>query len=226
MVLTLKGKDGLEHDNPYQVGQSGLIGNPAAKAAFDGCRRAADGRHRLPVPRVAARPARRSIQIDARRSTSAAAPRSTLGLVGDAGPTLTALLPRVAAEAGPRPPRHGARGATTTWRQRQQRLVDPDHDASLRRPDPVARSTTPRTGSGPRRWPRRSTGTPAHDAVFTTDTGMSTVWLSRFVDDAGTAAADRLVQPRLDGQRDAAGARRAGARPRPRRSSRSAATAA
>ena len=34
MVLTLKAKDGLEHDNPYQVGQSGLIGNPAAHLAL------------------------------------------------------------------------------------------------------------------------------------------------------------------------------------------------
>ena len=34
MVLTLKAKDGLEYDNPYQVGQSGLIGNPAAHQAL------------------------------------------------------------------------------------------------------------------------------------------------------------------------------------------------
>ena len=35
MVLTLKAKEGLERDNPFQVGQSGLIGNPAARHAFD-----------------------------------------------------------------------------------------------------------------------------------------------------------------------------------------------
>ena len=32
MVLTLKAKEGLERDNPFQVGQTGLIGNPAARA--------------------------------------------------------------------------------------------------------------------------------------------------------------------------------------------------
>ena len=48
----------------------------------------------------------------------------------------------------------------------------------------------------------------ADDAVFTSDTGMSTVWLSRFVRMTGTPPAGRLLQPRLDGQRDAAGARR------------------
>ena len=36
MVLTLKAKEGLEHDNPFQVGQTGLIGNPAARKALDG----------------------------------------------------------------------------------------------------------------------------------------------------------------------------------------------
>src|SRR5262249_24619750 len=36
MVLTLKAKSGLEHDNPFQVGQTGLIGNPAARAALEG----------------------------------------------------------------------------------------------------------------------------------------------------------------------------------------------
>src|SRR6185369_10406654 len=35
MVLTLKAKEGLEDDNPFQIGQSGLIGNPASKEAFD-----------------------------------------------------------------------------------------------------------------------------------------------------------------------------------------------
>ena len=34
MVLTLKAKAGLEADNPYAVGQSGLIGNPAAQHAL------------------------------------------------------------------------------------------------------------------------------------------------------------------------------------------------
>lgn len=36
IVLTIKGKTGLEDDNPFEVGQSGLIGNPASKGAFDG----------------------------------------------------------------------------------------------------------------------------------------------------------------------------------------------
>ena len=37
MVLTLKAKEGLEHANDFEVGQSGLIGNPAAQTAFEDC---------------------------------------------------------------------------------------------------------------------------------------------------------------------------------------------
>ena len=36
MVLTLKAKEGFEDHNDFEVGQSGLIGNPATKTAFDG----------------------------------------------------------------------------------------------------------------------------------------------------------------------------------------------
>ena len=37
MVLTLKAKEGFDDDNPYEVGQSGLIGNHATAIAFEGC---------------------------------------------------------------------------------------------------------------------------------------------------------------------------------------------
>ena len=35
IVLTLKAKDGLERDNPYELGQTGMIGNPAARKALE-----------------------------------------------------------------------------------------------------------------------------------------------------------------------------------------------
>ena len=37
MVLTLKAKEGLERDNDHEIGQSGLLGNPATTEAFEGC---------------------------------------------------------------------------------------------------------------------------------------------------------------------------------------------
>ena len=37
MVVTLKGKPGFDGENPYEVGQSGLLGGHASAVAFDGC---------------------------------------------------------------------------------------------------------------------------------------------------------------------------------------------
>lgn len=37
IVSTLKAKETYDWDNPYDLGQNGLIGNPAAAAAFDNC---------------------------------------------------------------------------------------------------------------------------------------------------------------------------------------------
>ena len=64
------------------------------------------------------------------------------------------------------------------------------------------------------------------DAVFTVDTGMCNVWGARYLQMKPGPADPRVVQPRLDGERDAAGHRRQGRLPRPPGRSRCAATAA
>ena len=104
MVLTLKAKEGLERDNPFQVGQTGLIGNPAARHAFDECDLLLmlgtdfpytdwypEGKVVVQVDAVGAHIGRRT-QVDA-------------GVVGDAGLTAAALLDRVQPKPEPRPPR-------------------------------------------------------------------------------------------------------------------------
>ena len=214
MVLTLKAKEGLERENPFQVGQTGLIGNPAARQALDERGPAADARDRLPLPRLVSRgqgrrPGRRQRGAHIGRRT-----RSTLGVVGDAGLAVRALLDRVADQAGPRPSRRRARGATRLARATSWQLADPGYEH--RRPIVKVRSkfdnpdgTHPPGG----RWPRAWTAHAADDAIFTTDTGhvhRLAVALRRA---ARHAPADRLLQPRLDGQRHAAGARRPGPRP-------------
>jgi pyruvate dehydrogenase (quinone) len=50
MVLTLKAKERLESDNEYEIGQSGLIGNPATSEAFSEVRPAPARRYGLPLP--------------------------------------------------------------------------------------------------------------------------------------------------------------------------------
>jgi pyruvate dehydrogenase (quinone) len=178
MVLTIKAKERLEFDNPYQVGQSGLIGNPAASRAFDGGEVliivGSDFPYRewYPVDKSV-------IQIDARAEHLGRRVAVTLGLVGHVAPTLAALRPLLDAKVDTT---HlaDARADYETWVERQRALTEPDHDQGLIgrvqkhfdnteariRPEVLARAVD--THAAP-------------DAVFTTDTGMSTVWLSRFV---------------------------------------------
>jgi pyruvate dehydrogenase (quinone) len=178
MVLTLKAKEGLEADNGYQVGQSGLIGNPAASLAFESCDLlllvGTDFPYREWYPS-----GKTVIQIDSRPEHIGRRIKVDLGLVGHAAPTLAALIELVKVKDDTD---HltAARARYERWRSRQASLSDPDFDKGIVgrirdrfdntenriRPEALAQSIDRHA---------------AADAVFTTDTGMSTVWLSRFV---------------------------------------------
>ena len=185
MVLTLKAKEGLERDNPFQVGQTGLIGNPAARHALRRLRRAADARHRLPVPRTGTRRARSSCRSTPGARTSAAARAVDVG-ARRATPARRCRRCSTAAdgEARPRPPR-GRPRRYATGASASSDLADPAYDETGWSGKLRAKLDNPRArGSAPRRSPTPSTAHAAPDAIFTSDTGMSTVWLSRFVDHA------------------------------------------
>ncbi|MEP7020638.1 MAG: thiamine pyrophosphate-dependent enzyme [Pseudonocardiales bacterium] len=178
MVLTLKAKEGLEKDNPFQVGQSGLIGNPASTEAFDGgdvlLMVGTDFPYRDWFPE-----GKTVIQIDARAEHIGRRTHVALGLVGHAAPTVQALLDRVSAKESSA---HldKCRDAYDAWSKRQRSLTDPDLDDSLigrirgKFDDPSDRIR-------PEALAQAIDRHAAADAVFTSDTGMSTVWLSRFV---------------------------------------------
>ncbi|TCK21084.1 thiamine pyrophosphate-dependent enzyme [Pseudonocardia endophytica] len=183
VVLSLKAKEGLERDNPYQVGQSGLIGNPAAQYALEHCDTLLMVGTDFPYPEWL--PSGKTvIQIDADGAHIGRRTHVDLGLVGDAAATLAALQPLL---AGPTDRAHleSSRERYTSWAGRQEALADPDHDRKatgrLRRlfdnPDHAIR---------PEQLADALDRHAADDAVFTTDTGMPTVWLSRFVTFRGT----------------------------------------
>ena len=178
MVLSLKAKEGFEEDNPFEVGQSGLIGNPATTAAFATCdvlmMIGTDFPYKEFLPK-----GKTVIQIDSRPGHIGRRTQVTHPVVGDAEQTLKALLPLVRKN---RSDRHlkVARKIYEEWGELQARLARPEHDKKLLgklrskvdnpehkiRPEVVAAAVE-----------KHATA----DAVFTTDTGMSTVWLSRFV---------------------------------------------
>lgn len=178
MVLTLKAKERLEKDNAYQVGQSGLIGNPAASHAFDGgdllVLIGTDFPYREWYPE-----GKTVIQIDATAEHIGRRVGVDLGLVGHAAPTLDALLAKVESKTSTAHLR-SSRDIYLAWTKRQASLTDPEHDRGLIgtirerldnseqriRPELLAQALNRHASP---------------DAVFTTDTGMTTVWLSRFV---------------------------------------------
>ena len=84
MVLTLKAKEGLEHDNPFQLGQTGLIGNPAARKALDDADAVlmlgTDFPYRDWYPKGKA-----VVQVDARGEHIGRRTSVEVGVVGDAG---------------------------------------------------------------------------------------------------------------------------------------------
>jgi pyruvate dehydrogenase (quinone) len=185
MVLTIKAKERLEVDNPYQVGQSGLIGNPAASKAFDG------GDVLLMIGtdfpyRGWYTQGKTVIQIEPGPNTRGRRTPTTLGLVGHAAATLRALQPLLAAKTD-RGHLDSARSTYESWVARQHAFTEPDHDQSL-----VGRVQkhfdNPDRRIRPELLADAINTHAAADAVFTTDTGMSTVWLSQFVTMSGQRA--------------------------------------
>lgn len=100
-------------------------------------------------------------------------------LVGDSALTLQALLPLLSTKEDTR---HLDRARKTylAWGEAQARLADPSHDKKLlgrlrgKADNPDHRVRPEQLAAAVERHA-------ADDAIFTTDTGMSTVWLSRFV---------------------------------------------
>jgi pyruvate dehydrogenase (quinone) len=184
MVLTLKAKEGLEADNPFQVGQSGLIGNPAAQHAFDHC----DALLMLGTdfPYTDWYPHGKTVvQIDERSGHIGRRTSVAHGVVGDARLSAAALLELVAAKPD-RGHLEDCTGRYGKWREEQLQLADPGYDS--RGIVEKVRSTfdNPDERIRPEAVAVAVDRHAAHDAIFTSDTGMSTVWLSRFVPMRGT----------------------------------------
>ncbi|MFE2925086.1 thiamine pyrophosphate-dependent enzyme [Streptomyces goshikiensis] len=180
MVLTLKAKEGFEDDNPFQVGQTGLIGNPAASHALDHgdtlLMLGTDFPYRDWYPKDC-----KVVQIDTREEHLGRRVPVDVGLAGDVGATLRALLPLLNEPETPdRAHLDDARERFVKWEEGQRRLADPEHErrwtgklrAALDNRDHEIR---------PEALAAAVDAYAAEDAVFTSDTGMATVWLSRFV---------------------------------------------
>lgn len=178
MVLTLKAKAPFDHENPYEVGQSGLLGNHASAVAFEDCdvllMLGTDFPYKNFYPK-----GKTVIQIDRVGRHIGRRTKVDHGAVGDVGASLDVLLPMLQAKTD-RGHLEKARHSYERWTERQAEVADPDFERKALgfirrhldnpdhrvRPEAVAASVNRHA---------------ADNALFTSDTGMSTVWLARFV---------------------------------------------
>jgi pyruvate dehydrogenase (quinone) len=164
IVHALRGKEHVEWDNPFDVGMTGLIGFSSGYHAMLGADTlvmlGTDFPYRNFYPADAA-----IVQID--RDPAALGRRAslTLGLVGDVGETVRALLPRLR-------------------RKTNRRFIEAarEHYAHAREGlDELARPAGAGRAVHPQYLTRLVDQLAAEDAIFTADVGTPTVWAARYL---------------------------------------------
>ncbi len=170
---SFRGKEWLEHDNPYAVGMTGLLGWGAAYQAMHECDvlllLGTDFPYETFMPTTP-----QIVQVDLRAERLGRRSKLDLGLCGDIKATLQALLPLVQPKADRAFLDHLLEQHTAA---RRKLRVYVDHVGKRRpiHPEYVAATLNELAGPG---------------AVFTVDTGMCAVWGARYV---GAAAGRRFL---------------------------------
>jgi pyruvate dehydrogenase (quinone) len=188
MAHTSRGKDFVEYDNPYNVGMTGIVGQPAGYHAILDCDvlllLGSDFAWSQFYPNKA-----KIIQIDMDPTHIGRRHPVTIGAVGDVRATLEALLPRLR--------QHDDEKFLANYLER-------------RRKDRAAADAE--TVSGP---DARIPGTylakvinrhAAEDALFTVDDGTVLVWALRHIDTNGKRRTFSQPAARHHGQRDGSSA--------------------
>ena len=164
IVHALGGKEHVEWDNPYDVGMTGLIGFSSGYEAMMDCDTllmlGTDFPYRQFFPTDAT-----IIQVDLRPENLGRRCKLDLGLVGDVGATITALLPRLAA----RTDRTHLDKSLTNYARARDGL------------DELATGEAGHKPIHPQFVAKTVSELAADDAVFTFDVGTPTVWAARYL---------------------------------------------
>jgi pyruvate dehydrogenase (quinone) len=164
---SFRGKEWIEHDNPNAVGMTGLLGWGAAYKAMHGCE--ALVLLGTDFPYESFMPANPKIaQVDIRAERLGRRSKLDLGLCGDIGETIRALLPLVK-PATDRTFLDAMLEQHTAARRKLRAYIDHVGKRRPIHPELVAATVNELA---------------AQDAVFTVDTGMCCVWGARYVDAA------------------------------------------
>ncbi len=170
IVHAMRGKELIEHDNPFDVGMTGFIGFSSGYAAMKDCDTLVILGSGFPYRQFYPNKAK-VVQIDISPEALGNRSRLDLGLLGDVGETLRALLPRLEPKAD-RSFLDAALAHYAKAREGLDALAQIPHKPSQVHPQQVTRIVSELA---------------AKDAVFTCDVGTPTVWAARYL--------------RLDGQR-------------------------
>ena len=164
IVHALGGKEGVEYDNPYDVGMTGLIGFSSGYRAMNDCDMllmlGTDFPYRQFYPSGA-----KVAQVDLRAENLGRRCRIDLGLVGDVAATIEALLPRLRAK----PDRSHLDDALAHYRTAREGLDD------------LAAGRPGHKPIHPQFVARLLSELASDDAVFTCDVGTTTVWAARYL---------------------------------------------
>jgi pyruvate dehydrogenase (quinone) len=164
IVHAMRGKEFIEHDNPFDVGMTGLIGFSSGYHAMMNCdvlvMLGTDFPYRQFLPSHA-----KVAQIDVRGEQLGRRIRLEHGLVGDVKSTLRALLPKLTQHADDRHLK-ASREHYLKARKEMDELAVGDSGKKPIHPQYVARMVDELAAS---------------DAIFSCDVGTPTVWAARYL---------------------------------------------
>jgi pyruvate dehydrogenase (quinone) len=164
IVHAMRGKEHVEWDNPYSVGMTGLIGFASGYHAMEACDALVMLGTDLPYRQFFPKGARIA-QIDVRAEAIGRRAPVELGLVGQVGPTLRALLPRLAEK-----------------RDRMHLDASLRHYAEARKGLDDLATGRPGGTLHPQLIARLISDLASDDAIFTCDVGLPTVWAARYLE--------------------------------------------
>ncbi len=165
MVHALKGKEHVEWDNPYDVGMTGLIGFSSGFFAMNDCDAllmlGTDFPYRQFYPQGTAKIA----QVDIRPEQLGKRAPIDLGLVGEVGATLDALLPLLSEKKD----RKFLDQAVGHYKKAREGL------------DELAKGVAGKRLVHPQQVAKAISDFASVDAIFTCDVGLPTVWAARYL---------------------------------------------
>jgi pyruvate dehydrogenase (quinone) len=164
IVHALGGKEYVEYDNPYDVGMTGFIGFSSGYAAMHSCdvllMLGTDFPYKQFLPTKA-----KIVQVDIRPENLGRRAKLDLGIVGDVGATIAALLPNLT----PKTSRGHLDDAVAHYKKARRGL------------DELAVGTPGHKPIHPQYLAKVISDAASDDAVFTFDVGTPTIWAARYL---------------------------------------------